>query len=325
VKWLLGYIQTHRFTVFAWYRIVLGAALLAWAQASPAAPNAADAAAPPDAAFAMASSGGTSTATLRQSQPDPRRTAGRTAEARARAQFLHAHTCLEYARLKPRAAEDAARLAETRRALADAPDNDMTRMQRDQVMAWEAGARLVARAASECEASGPVTAREFAAAALRAAEFGDFSAAECYILKPAVDIPAPDLLPPVVQTPAELAARAAYAASARRLIAAGLSAGDWRMARLAMTYADPRMSYTGIADPSDPTVAYRMASLLRHGLSEPRRRDEMTGVATFAAQSLDRAQLAQADAWVAAQLPTFARTPPIGGHWMCAMPGLEDG
>lgn len=28
VKWLLRYIQTHRFTVFAWYRIALGAALL---------------------------------------------------------------------------------------------------------------------------------------------------------------------------------------------------------------------------------------------------------------------------------------------------------
>ena len=30
VKWLLGYIQTHRFTVFSWYRIILGVALLAW-------------------------------------------------------------------------------------------------------------------------------------------------------------------------------------------------------------------------------------------------------------------------------------------------------
>ena len=28
VKWLLGYIRTHRFTVFAWYRIALGGALL---------------------------------------------------------------------------------------------------------------------------------------------------------------------------------------------------------------------------------------------------------------------------------------------------------
>jgi undecaprenyl-diphosphatase len=28
VKWLLSYIQTHRFTVFAWYRIVAGVALL---------------------------------------------------------------------------------------------------------------------------------------------------------------------------------------------------------------------------------------------------------------------------------------------------------
>lgn len=31
VKWLLSYIQTHRFTVFAWYRIVVGGALLALA------------------------------------------------------------------------------------------------------------------------------------------------------------------------------------------------------------------------------------------------------------------------------------------------------
>jgi undecaprenyl-diphosphatase len=29
VKWLLRYVQSHRFTLFAWYRIVLGAALLA--------------------------------------------------------------------------------------------------------------------------------------------------------------------------------------------------------------------------------------------------------------------------------------------------------
>ena len=29
VKWLLTYIQTHRFTIFAWYRIVAGVALLA--------------------------------------------------------------------------------------------------------------------------------------------------------------------------------------------------------------------------------------------------------------------------------------------------------
>jgi undecaprenyl-diphosphatase len=28
VKWLLRYVQTHRFTVFAWYRIVIGAVLL---------------------------------------------------------------------------------------------------------------------------------------------------------------------------------------------------------------------------------------------------------------------------------------------------------
>ncbi|MBS1213059.1 MAG: undecaprenyl-diphosphate phosphatase, partial [Proteobacteria bacterium] len=28
VKWLLRYIQTHRFTLFAWYRVAFGAALL---------------------------------------------------------------------------------------------------------------------------------------------------------------------------------------------------------------------------------------------------------------------------------------------------------
>jgi undecaprenyl-diphosphatase len=31
VKWLLRYIQTHRFTVFAWYRIALGVSLLVFA------------------------------------------------------------------------------------------------------------------------------------------------------------------------------------------------------------------------------------------------------------------------------------------------------
>jgi undecaprenyl-diphosphatase len=30
VKWLLQYIQTHRFTPFAWYRIIFGAFLLAF-------------------------------------------------------------------------------------------------------------------------------------------------------------------------------------------------------------------------------------------------------------------------------------------------------
>jgi undecaprenyl-diphosphatase len=30
VKWLLRYVQTHTFTVFGWYRIVLGVALLGW-------------------------------------------------------------------------------------------------------------------------------------------------------------------------------------------------------------------------------------------------------------------------------------------------------
>ena len=29
VKWLLGYVQTHTFVLFGWYRIVLGVILLA--------------------------------------------------------------------------------------------------------------------------------------------------------------------------------------------------------------------------------------------------------------------------------------------------------
>jgi undecaprenyl-diphosphatase len=34
VKWLLDYIKSHKFTVFAWYRIVLGVALLVWLPAA---------------------------------------------------------------------------------------------------------------------------------------------------------------------------------------------------------------------------------------------------------------------------------------------------
>ena len=37
MKWLLRYIQTHRFTIFAWYRIALGVALLAWLALAPGA------------------------------------------------------------------------------------------------------------------------------------------------------------------------------------------------------------------------------------------------------------------------------------------------
>jgi undecaprenyl-diphosphatase len=37
VKWLLRYVQTHRFTLFAWYRIVAGIALLAFVRQGPGA------------------------------------------------------------------------------------------------------------------------------------------------------------------------------------------------------------------------------------------------------------------------------------------------
>lgn len=30
VKWLIGYVQTHSFAIFGWYRIVLGAVLILW-------------------------------------------------------------------------------------------------------------------------------------------------------------------------------------------------------------------------------------------------------------------------------------------------------
>ncbi len=33
VRWLLGFVRTHSFNVFAWYRIVLGVALLVWLRA----------------------------------------------------------------------------------------------------------------------------------------------------------------------------------------------------------------------------------------------------------------------------------------------------
>jgi len=29
VKWLLRYVQSHRFTIFAWYRVAVGTVLLA--------------------------------------------------------------------------------------------------------------------------------------------------------------------------------------------------------------------------------------------------------------------------------------------------------
>jgi undecaprenyl-diphosphatase len=329
VKWLLGYIQTHRFTVFAWYRIVLGAALLAWAFAGQdaAASVIATPQSAPTAAEAHASDvgNGPGAPVADSAAPTPTASASRSvARQRASAGFVHAATCFEAARIAARGLRNPIELAEAKASLVDAAENAMTEMTRDRVRVMEAEARLLAHASTECSPTEKLTAQDVSAAALRAGDLGDFAAAECYVIKPAVLIPAPDVLPPIVQTPAELAARAAYVANARRLIAAGLDAGDWRMAQLAMTYADPRAGYVGINDPSDPTVLYRMASLLRHGMATARRQDDMAGVAAFAAKSLDASQLARADAWVAARLPVFSRTPPMVGSFMCPMPGLAD-
>jgi undecaprenyl-diphosphatase len=108
VKWLLGYIQTHRFTWFAWYRIVFGIALLVWLQVAtataPAATAAAEATASPEVAAAS------------HAAPSPTAPAARATRAPRAAQTFHRiRTCLLAARTPPASGAhpdaDCARLA----------------------------------------------------------------------------------------------------------------------------------------------------------------------------------------------------------------------
>jgi hypothetical protein len=148
VKWLLRYIQTHRFTIFAWYRIVLGAALLAWVYAG--------AASPVGAAQAAETRGGDAQAATQDI-----------------ARFRSAKLCVQAAMARNPAEEF---------FLAPADDPNFSARAREyQAREIKAFHELLERAKRECpkDESESLDGSIYELAA-RAAEAGDRQAASCY-------------------------------------------------------------------------------------------------------------------------------------------------
>ncbi|CAN5357995.1 hypothetical protein BH11PSE14_BH11PSE14_22650 [soil metagenome] len=246
VKWMLGYIVTHRFTVFSWYRIVLGAALLVAIWLAPAQVSGGKPA-PGQAGLVASPSGALNTG-------DP---AGRGAGKGRQSDAVFAHAAAtqgaSYASSRAAAAANATREYEALllcvNALAIKPqlDSPQQRAELDDYSrgkghisgdpAWDLmvadklahSIDVVERAKTECEGIGErAVDGSIYALARRAAELGNGDAALCYLMSPW----------PMSQARWDGGQeRAEYARSAQALIDAGLRAGDWRMVSLAITAA----------------------------------------------------------------------------------------
>jgi undecaprenyl-diphosphatase len=327
VKWLLRYIQTHRFTVFAWYRIVLGAALLAWLGLAPA--SLPGAAAAPDAAVesagvsgtaaaaeavarglgsggAQASAGSVSAAAQRRSSPplDPAAAAllreFRQRELCNQAMMLRANLSgtqgNEYlAMISARNVEPALRATflENTRKMLDALD-------RVEPQCAALGDKLMDGSSYEL--------------ALRAAEAGDREAASCFI---GGAFP----MPPALHERPEVLAR--FRLDALRLMERGIAQGDWRMVRMAQfvyamkgpewrppsfegPYFEPGLLLAATVGPvgGDAQQYYRMTRLLQLGVRDPDEAHNLAVEAADAARHLTAERRRAADAWAQA---AFAR------------------
>jgi hypothetical protein len=235
VKWLLRYIQTHRFTVFAWYRIALGAALLLWLATAAAAPvsnyaNAGAASDVPDArsqrapsrAFLSGSTAAGGEAVFRLPAIDGGTAAGapKVDATRAIAKFRAAKTCVQAAMY----AVDL-QYYNTDKAFENPDptlfsDADMKHELDDA----EKLTNLVERAKKECPPGFDALDGSIYELALRAAQAGDEDAAACFA---GGSFP----MPPDLWRREDVRQR--FAREAAPLIARGLQRGDWRMVPLA--------------------------------------------------------------------------------------------
>jgi hypothetical protein len=236
--------------------------------------------------------------------------------------FERLHRCFHVRMWQPLLPDYAKRLTALASAL-PATTPWEARQRREETAALTFNTDYVARAQDDCDDAGDYSVVALSAASLQAANLGDSRAAECYIVKPVVVLPPPDVIPQRALSTQEKAAHAVYVANARRLIANGLARGDWRMVAQAMSSANDR-AFDGIDDRRDPTLEYRMVRLLQRGLTEPRDRDSMQRMADAMREHLTEAQAKGADAWVARQAPRFARTPLLDYGLMCALPGYPN-
>jgi len=318
VKWLLRYIQTHRFTLFAWYRIALGAALLMWVYSSAAAAPASNATArkqtggPVTAALAHSSSGGfiavgtsavdsiavvpptdepaLSSAPVGPARPDP-----------AIATFRLAKLCVQAAMNAPLVDQaDAAGYV--------APKDSPYFTDADRQRQIEEANRLLdvlEQAKTDCHApTDTLLDGSVYELALRAAQAGDERAASCFV---GGAFP----IPPALWERADVQER--FMAQAAPLLARGIRQGDWSMVVLASLAVNPKR-YSMRHEPilpigapgmvmvmnafkqGDTQQAYALALLREIGAAD-RVKGTNAGFIAATARQLTPAQRAHAQAW----------------------------
>ena len=321
VKWLLRYIQTHRFTIFAWYRIVLGAALLALAATGAAGVATATTAAEAAPGAHARDAGAAAKAKPVHAEydftdlPVPAGASAAPANAYAtlsREQVLALYEkrkfCVDGAMLRHGA--DNPRTQQQLLSPDDLPRDPAARQRR--LDGYEKAFAHIDQAELQChetpEQLGDGSIYELA---LRAADAGDKEAALCYVTGsfpvPAAMLRRPDW-------------RARFEVNANRLLEQGIQAGDWRMALLGTLMFSqtqtpglwklrlpdgpldaPDLALTRtIAPNGDWLRGYRVWKLLALGSAQdpdPEKGRSSTMITAHFAKHLTEAQRRDADAW----------------------------
>jgi undecaprenyl-diphosphatase len=294
VKWLLHYIQTHRFTVFAWYRIALGAALLAWsfADAAPRAAVASDAPTversargpaagssgfvAPQSVAAATSAFDTGPGAGPSSIPGGARSFQTGASDADVARFRQEKLCVQAAMLRPYLSQ-----VKSIDDMILPPSNTFTKeMYQDGLVEIRTMFDLVDRADGECspKETQQLKGGQIYDTALRAANAGDEMAAACYV-GGAFPMSAEAWKRPGVQ--------ARFRIDAERLMDRGIQRGDWSMVTLALMARNPKAHWrewipdTPAGDPGmalvqtafgpgdrDLDATYRLAFLKNLGSSD---------------------------------------------------------
>jgi undecaprenyl-diphosphatase len=320
VKWLLRYIQTHRFTIFAWYRIALGALLLALAWTGAAGFQDASAQARADgkeptlsgesaarAANANAPAQPWLAFTDLPAQTQPARAESWSTMDKAQLQALYERRkyCLSGAQLQHGA--DEAGTQEHLLTMDNLPTDPRERQER--LDGYTRAFEHIDEVSRNChESLKPMLDGSMYELALRAADDGDRDAALCYVSGSfptgAAMLRRPDL-------------RLRFAVNASRMLERSVEAGDWRMVQFGILALNADREHWKLDLPAHPldspginlsmTIApqgdsvrsYRLWKLLALGdAAKAGRGDvESASIAEDYAKRLDPAQRREADAW----------------------------
>jgi undecaprenyl-diphosphatase len=327
VKWLLGYIQTHRFTVFSWYRIVLGIALLALpvARGDEAADRLdASQATPAEAtAESAAIAGGTATARA-DATPTSNWRAGAAARTEADRSYAALKRCVDASQMNALLAEPTFRKDLERFAAGDGPQLPDRESRLASIDRLAKRLDAAERAKTDCQAEASrVADGSIYELALAAAKRGNANAATCYVAA---------AFPLDQRRWNDSAFHARYRSESLALVGRGIAAGDWRMVRLAQVIHTTarRLPQADLGQPwTAPTIflpneiepegdqarlyaLYRLSALGENDWDG----SDFAQVARLTARPLSPREIADGDAWAQRTYAVaFKNRPRAGSHF----------